>query len=187
MSEILLSRRERRRQTEQRILAQARALFGAKGFERTTIRAVAESAEVDPALVMQYFGSKQELFTAAVRTAPEPTFAGQPEQLADFLLDTLRLKLSESDPERMVMLRSMLTHPAATERARQIVDRQGDQIARVLPVGDAQLRAALIVSIMLGARIGRDLLQLDSLAEAPVEQILERMRPVFEALARVDA
>jgi AcrR family transcriptional regulator len=187
MSEIPLSRPERRRQTEQRILAKARALFGARGFERTTIRAVAESAEVDPALVMQYFGSKQELFTAAVRAAPEPTFAGRPEQLADFLLDTLRLKLSESGPEPMVMLRSMLTHPAATERARQVVDRQGEQIARVLQASDAQLRAALIVSIMLGVRIGRDLLQLDSLSETPVERVLELMRLVFEALARVDA
>jgi AcrR family transcriptional regulator len=187
MGESLPPRRERRRQTEQRILAQARALFGTRGFERTTIRAVAESAEVDPALVMQYFGSKQGLFTAAVRAAPEPAFAGRPEQLVSFLLDTLRLKLSESGPEPMVMLRSMLTYPAATERARQVVDRQGEQIGTALAVGDARLRAALVVSIMLGVRIGRDLLELDSLAESSVEQILELMRPVFEALADVDA
>lgn len=182
-----MSRLERRRRTEQRILAQARALFGARGFERTTIRAVAEAAEVDPALVMQYFGSKQALFTAAVRAAPEPKFAGQPERLADFLLETMRLKLNDSGPEAMVMLRSMLTHPAATERAHQVADGQSQQIARVLQVSDRQLRAELIVSIMLGVRIGRDLLQLGSLAEASPEQVVELMRAVFDVLAGVDA
>lgn len=176
------SRRDRRHATEQRILACARELFGDHGFERTTIRAIARRAEVDPALVMQYFGSKQELFTAAVRAAPEPMFAGRPEQLADFLIDTLGLKLAASDREPMVMLRSMLTHPDATERAREVVDRQGGRIADVLTGEDASLRAGLIVSMMLGARIGRDLLELESLAGASVERLTALMRPVFEAL-----
>ncbi|MEQ4714939.1 helix-turn-helix domain-containing protein [Nonomuraea sp. B19D2] len=48
----------------------ARALFAEVGFERATIRAIAKRAEVDPALVMQYFGSKQELFQWAVQAAP---------------------------------------------------------------------------------------------------------------------
>lgn len=184
MSETRRSRQERRRQTEQRILDRARELFGARGFERTTIRAVAEAAAVDPALVMQYFGSKQGLFTAAVRAAPEPAFAGRPEQLADFLIDTLRLKLSESGHEPMAMLRSMLTHPAATEHARHIVDRQGAQIAEAIPAEDARLRAALITSIMLGVRIGRELLELDTLADAPVDDVARVMRAAFDALAR---
>jgi AcrR family transcriptional regulator len=176
-------REERRRKTEQRILAQARALFGEQGFERTTIRAVAESAGVDPALVMQYFKSKQGLFTAATRVAPEPAFAGQPERLVDFLLETLRLKLNESGPEPMAMLRSMLTHPAATEQARQVVRRQSEQIAQVLRGRDRQLRAGLIVTILLGIRIGRDLLQLEPLGNAPPERVLRLMRPVFQALS----
>jgi AcrR family transcriptional regulator len=176
----------RRRETEQRILAQARALFGARGFERTTIRAVADGADVDPALVMQYFGSKQDLFTAAARAAPEPEFAGHPGRLADFLLETLRLKLNDSGPEAMVMLRSMLTHPAATDHARRVVDGQSEQIARVLQASDGRLRAELVVSIMLGIRIGRDLLQLDSLAKAPREHVVELVRPVFETLTHAD-
>ena len=133
---------------------------------------------------MQYFTSKQGLFSAAVRAAPDPAFAGQPDQLADFLLDTLHGKLNDSGHERMAMLRSMLTHPAATEYARQSLDRQGEQIAAVLPMTDARLRAALIFSLMLGIRVGRDLLKLGSLADATAEQVLELMRPVFEALVR---
>ena len=47
------------------ILAAARARFGAEGYERTTLRAIAGDVGVDPALVIRYFGSKQQLFAAA--------------------------------------------------------------------------------------------------------------------------
>jgi AcrR family transcriptional regulator len=183
MSEDRLPRPEQRRRTEQRIVACARDLFADRGFERTTIRAVARSAGVDPALVMQYFGSKQGLFSAAIRASPDPVFAGEPGQLAGFLLDILRGKLNDSGQERMAMLRSMLTHPAAAEHARENLGRQGQQLAAMLPTADAQLRAALIFSLMLGIRIGRDLLKLDPLAGAAAGQVLDLMHPVFEALA----
>src|SRR4051794_41498222 len=63
------SREERRRRTERCILQEARRLFAEDGFERTTIRAVARRTGVDPALVMQYFGSKEGLFAAAMKGA----------------------------------------------------------------------------------------------------------------------
>ncbi|WP_279583306.1 helix-turn-helix domain-containing protein [Fodinicola feengrottensis] len=65
MTEQRVSRADRRRNTQERILAEARGLFAERGYERTTIRAVATAAQVDPALVMQYFGSKEELFGRA--------------------------------------------------------------------------------------------------------------------------
>src|SRR5690242_21500 len=51
--------------TRSRILGAARRLFAAEGFERTTVRAVAAAASIDPALVLRYFGSKEQLFAAA--------------------------------------------------------------------------------------------------------------------------
>ena len=62
-----LPREERRRRTEAAILHAAQEQFGDVGFERTTIRSVAAAASVDPALVMQHFGSKQGLFAAVGR------------------------------------------------------------------------------------------------------------------------
>src|SRR5260370_38436231 len=47
------------------ILAAARSRFGSDGYERTTLRAVAADVGVDAALVIRYFGSKQDLFAAA--------------------------------------------------------------------------------------------------------------------------
>ena len=66
-----LPRDERRRRTEAAILDAARQLFAESGFERATIRAVASRASVDPALVMQYFGSKEGLFAAAAKWSGE--------------------------------------------------------------------------------------------------------------------
>ncbi|NUR95130.1 MAG: helix-turn-helix transcriptional regulator, partial [Kribbellaceae bacterium] len=50
------SRAQQRIETQDRILAAARQLFAEAGYDRTTIRAVATAAQVDPGLVMHYFG-----------------------------------------------------------------------------------------------------------------------------------
>ena len=47
------------------ILAAARERFAGSGFERATIRAIAADANIDPSMVMRYFGSKDQLFAAA--------------------------------------------------------------------------------------------------------------------------
>src|SRR6187397_170036 len=52
-------------QTKAVILAAARERFAKSGFERATIRAIAADANIDPSMVMRYFGSKDQLFAAA--------------------------------------------------------------------------------------------------------------------------
>jgi AcrR family transcriptional regulator len=54
--------------TRRAILSAAQAMFAARGYEQTTIRAVAAQADVDASMVMRYFQSKAGLFTAAVTT-----------------------------------------------------------------------------------------------------------------------
>src|SRR5262245_18351681 len=51
--------------TRAAILAAARERFAADGYERATIRAIAADANIDPAMVMRYYGSKERLFAAA--------------------------------------------------------------------------------------------------------------------------
>lgn len=48
------------------ILSAARARFTEQGYDRTTIRQVATDANIDPSMVMRYYGSKDGLFAAAV-------------------------------------------------------------------------------------------------------------------------
>src|ERR1700759_5068384 len=48
--------------TRRTILDAARHAFAARGYEQTTIRAVAGEAGIDASMVMRYFGSKPGLF-----------------------------------------------------------------------------------------------------------------------------
>ncbi|WP_199565049.1 TetR/AcrR family transcriptional regulator [Spongiactinospora rosea] len=187
------TRAERRRRTEERILDAARALFAERGFERTTIRAVATAASVDPALVMQYFGSKRELFGQAALALPARSGgdeAGGPargdEGVIEGVLDTLGVRLGGLPAVSLAMMRSMLTHPEAAESARAMLRAQIDQISAALPGqgggGDSRLRAALLTSIMVGVTVGHQLLGIDDLRDTPAEEIARVLRPALSAL-----
>ncbi|QHF95412.1 MULTISPECIES: TetR/AcrR family transcriptional regulator [Streptomyces] len=175
-------RSQRRARTAERILAAARALFAESGYDRTTIRAVATRAEVDPALVMQHFGSKDELFRRAITVSSQEADEGGQEKLVELLLGILGVKMGEVSGTSLALLRSMLTHPEAAEQVKAANTRQLDQISGAIEAEDAELRAALTVSTLLGVTIGRHLLELDVLREADTERIAELMKPCLEAL-----
>ncbi|MGW0228459.1 TetR/AcrR family transcriptional regulator [Actinopolymorpha singaporensis] len=177
------SRAERRRQTEERILASARREFAERGYERTTIRGVAGAAGVDPALVMQYFGSKDQLFRQAVHVPAGEELPAEPAEFAELLLSILGVKLS-GQAATMPLLRSAFTHPEATEAVRASLAAQIAQGARAIPADDPELRSALLVAVLLGVTTGRHLLELDHLRDASPEQITDLLRPAFQALIR---
>ncbi|MEV0165006.1 TetR family transcriptional regulator [Nonomuraea fuscirosea] len=187
MSERPLPRAERRRRTEGRILDAARSLFAEVGYERATIRGVARAAEVDPALVMQYFGSKQELFQRAVRVTPVAAGERDAEGVVEELLGTLSVKMGELPQSSLAMMRSMLTHPEAAVSAREVLGGQIDRLAAATPGADARLRAALMTLVMLGVTVGHQLLELDELRDVPREEIARLLRPALRALAGQDA
>ena len=54
------------------ILAAARSAFAARGFDGTSTRAVAAAAGVAPGLVHHFFGSKDDLFVAALNLPFDP-------------------------------------------------------------------------------------------------------------------
>lgn len=175
------SRAERRRRTEERILSAARTIFAERGFQRTTIRAVAAAAQVDPALVMQYFGSKQALFERAVRIPEIPPLDGL--EPVEELLGRIGMKMGPLPQATLAVMRSMLTHPDAAEEVRGKLDGQVARLAEAIGSGDAELRAALMVSTMLGVTIAHQLLGLSALRDASGERIAETLRPSLRALA----
>ena len=62
------SRPLRRDDPRERILDAARQQFARDGYERTTIRSVATEAEIDPSMVMRYFGNKEGLYLAVLES-----------------------------------------------------------------------------------------------------------------------
>ncbi|MFI6364738.1 TetR/AcrR family transcriptional regulator [Nocardia sp. NPDC050630] len=177
------SRAEQRQSTQSRILDAAKRLFAEVGYDRATVRAIAAEAQADPGLVMRYFGSKDNLFAQASGFEQEDLVTGTAEEAAEQLLAALEIKLAQHPTDALAAIRSMFTHPdAAAEVQLAMVSRQR-QAAQHLADDDADLRAGLIGAITIGTVIGRHLLQLDGLRDAPPERITALLREAFHDIA----
>ncbi|GIH59405.1 TetR/AcrR family transcriptional regulator [Microbispora siamensis] len=181
-----LTRAERRRRTEARILEEAARLFAASGYADTTIRAVAAAAGVNPGLVMHYFGSKEELFLRVARARPSGPLAGGPDEVVEEMLDRLAASMADEPVESLAVLRSMLTHPGAAEAAAEGAARYRAQLAEAIPAADAGVRASVISAVLIGVVLGRHLLKLEELRDAPPEQIAALLRPCLRSLTGAD-
>ncbi len=186
-----LTRDDRRRRTEAAILQAARDLFAEKGFERTTIRAVASAAGFDPALVMQHFGSKENLFAAASRWSDEHArimVATSDSLPAAALADLFDNFESGDDREATVaLMRNCLTHPSAARIMRDEVmcDRTA-AVAGTMSGDDTELRASLFGACMIGLGMARYLLEIEPVASASREDLHRLMEPVLRALTSPD-
>jgi AcrR family transcriptional regulator len=171
------TRAAKRAATAQRILEAAQIEFGEHGLEGATVRAIAQRAGVDPSLVIQHYGSKDDLFAIATQLHRESTDA----DVAEHLLDVLDVRLNELPPETRALVRSMLTAPEATKAMKGFLDERVANLARVMDGSDVELRAALTVSSILGLTIARHFLKLDALTEISEEQIETTLRPWITA------
>jgi AcrR family transcriptional regulator len=181
------SRDERRRRTEAAILDAARALFAEAGYERATIRAVASAAGVDPALVMQYFGSKEGLFAAAAKwsDASQTVLGASREQVPSAALHDMIEKFEGGgDREAAVaLMRNCLTHPEASRIMRdEVMCDRATAIAGAIGGDDAELRAALVGACMIGLGMARYVLELPGLAGASSDDVVRLMEPALRAL-----
>ena len=177
------SRAERRRRTEARILDAATHAFFSAGYDRTTIRAVASAAGVDPGLVMHYFASKQELYRRVIEAAPVPDVSGTPAEATEQILAGLADRLAGAPVASLALLRSMLTNPEAASAAGAGIARYEAQIAHAIPAADADLRAAIISAITLGITVSRHLIKVDELATADPAHVIRLLRPCVLSLA----
>jgi AcrR family transcriptional regulator len=166
------SRAAKRAATAQRILDAARAEFGEHGLEAATIRRIAQRAKVDPSLVMQHYGSKAALFAMAIQLDD----AG-PGDIESHLHNVLDVRLAALPPETMALVRSMLTAPEAAESMSAFLNERVVNLSRAMGGDDADLRAALIVSSILGLTIARHFLKLEAFTSASDADIARVARP----------
>ncbi|MFI5742269.1 TetR family transcriptional regulator [Streptomyces anulatus] len=172
-----------------RILEAARSEFAERGYDRTSIRGIAKAAGVDAALVHHYFGTKDEVFAAAVEVTFEPalvvhTVLGGPpeglgERLARFFLSVWEDPATRSP--LLAILRSALTHEAAAKVLREFVLRRLlERIAAELDVPDATFRAELAASHMIGIATLRYMIRAEPLASADPEDIVAMVAPALQ-------
>lgn len=172
------SRAERRAATAARILAAAQEEFGARGVDGATVRGIARRAGVDPSLVLQHYGSKQGLFELAVRPAPDLAADEVPSHLAE----VLGLRLQDLPPATRALLRSMLTSPEAAEVMRGYLQERIDDLVRASDREDAELRAGVLVSSILGLTIARHFLGIRALDDLDGDRIAAVVEPWFASL-----
>ncbi|OBI51004.1 TetR family transcriptional regulator [Mycobacterium kyorinense] len=170
----------------ERILSSARELFARNGFDKTSIRAVAAAAEVDSALVHHYYGTKEQLFTAAIDLPFDPlTVIGPlreaPVERLGYLLPSLLLPLWDSElGNGMIatvrsllsgadigLVRSFLREVIIEEIAARVDD----------PPGTGIIRAEFVASQVAGVLMARYILELQPFASLPAEQIAETIAP----------
>lgn len=122
--------------TRAAILAAARDRFAADGYERATIRSIARDADIDPSMVMRYYGNKAGLFAAASEIevhAPDLTHV--PRDEAGARLVRHFLERWECDETLTGMMRVGVTNEAGAQRMRGVFAEQIKPVlAAVCPV-----------------------------------------------------
>ncbi|KWX68208.1 TetR family transcriptional regulator [Mycobacterium sp. NAZ190054] len=174
--------------TRERILDSARELFARNGIDKTSIRSIAADAKVDPALVHHYFGTKTELFAAAIHIPIDPMSIIGPlrevpvdrighvlptlllplwdSELGKGFIATLRSLLGGSDAD-VSMVRSFLQEVIAVEVGARVDD----------PPGTGRIRVQFVASQLVGIVIARYILELEPFRSLPVQEIAETVGP----------
>ena len=174
--------------TRAQILDSARALFAARGFGSTSVRAIAADAGVDPSLVHHYFGSKDDLFVAALelpvdpRVVLRPVLQGGLDGAGERLLRVF-LSVWDDETARLPLLGLV----------RAVVDPQGQQLVRdgllgivlgpigaVFDLDEPQRRVALVASQMIGLVMLRYVVEAEPLASMDNELVVATYAPTLQ-------
>jgi AcrR family transcriptional regulator len=178
--------------TRKLILDAARTLFAKDGYAGTTIRRIAEDAGVDASLVMQFFGSKEQLFGAVMSITPNAlsqmanAFDGPVESLGERVTRAY-LGVWEGDPEDseplVALLRAAVSNEQASEQVREFIQ------ARLLESGDSQIvdpdlvvRAGVASAMLVGVIVGRRIVQVPALVNEDLEALIARIAPAMQLI-----
>ncbi|WP_284536374.1 TetR/AcrR family transcriptional regulator [Nocardioides sp. T2.26MG-1] len=181
-------RRSGHSESRESILAAARELFAERGYAGTTVRAIADRAGVDAALIAHFFGDKGGLFAAV---------AGLPARVPGDLLDALSppegagARLASvyltwwEDPETAAPLlataRSALVLGEAMDRLRGLL--LSEVLSEAVPAedrADRELRVALAMSHLLGVAMGRHVIRVPALVTPSLDELVAAVAPAIQ-------
>jgi AcrR family transcriptional regulator len=161
------------------VLAAARRLFAKQGYAQTSIRAIAEEADVNHALVVTYFGGKEALFMEAVGRfqIPQTALQGSTEDMGARIARAYMERwenMADDDPW-LVLVRSSLSHDASYELLRAELEAQQTVPLRKALGGtpDWPQRASMVECLIAGMILTRYIYRLEPARSLPA--------PAFEA------
>ncbi|NJP53776.1 TetR/AcrR family transcriptional regulator [Streptomyces sp. SBST2-5] len=176
--------------TRDRILEAAREVFSERGYDKASVRGIAKAAGVDSALVHHYFGTKEQVFEAAVEVAFAPALAMRdsvvtgPIEEAGERMTRILIGLWENPVTRaplLAIVRSAVNNETAAAVFRRLIAGQLlRHIAARVGRPDAELRAELAAAQLVGVAMVRYVIKVEPLASADPEQIIRRVAPVVQ-------
>ena len=176
--------------TREIMLAAARRRFLAESYENVGLRDIAAEVGVDVALIGRYFGSKEELFREVLRKSRgeflDPGIGAEelPAWLAGLAVQEKGPHGGEDFERLLIILRS-----ASSPKASQIVLESFranvlDPLAALLDGPDAEQRATLAMSLLIGTTISRTIMDVEHLCDCDTGPVREKLTRLFaEALA----
>ncbi|MEW2121322.1 TetR family transcriptional regulator [Streptomyces sp. NPDC005474] len=169
--------------TRESIVSAARSLFLERGYRRTTLRAVAGAAGVDPALIAYHFGSKKGLFAdvmqfqCAQALTVDAVLAGDRATLPDRLIDTVTNLWEDADFRRLTV-----QGDEAAEVIREYLERELlARLVEFLGGQDATARATAVVTILGGLIYTRYLNPLPTPAALSPTEARHTLTPALRA------
>lgn len=172
--------------TREAILESAIRNFARAGYDGVGVREIARDAGVTAMMVNRYFGSKEQLFAEAVEVSftPPAVIADDAESLAHEAASTLVARTNpDADPLEpfLIMLRSV-SSPRAVEIVRDAIERHvGQRLARQLRESGRQLRSDVMLSVIAGVLLMRQVIATRALNEADPDQLVNVLEAVFSA------
>ncbi|MDR7278114.1 TetR/AcrR family transcriptional regulator [Catenuloplanes atrovinosus] len=176
--------------TREAILSAARSVFAERGYDKASIRTIASAAEVDPALVHHYFGTKDQLFLAAMQSPIDPgqilpeVLAGGPDGAGERMVRMiLRVWDGPAGKAGVALIRSAMTNDWTARLFREFISTQVLRRAMTelaVDPAEAPLRSNLVASQIGGMIMMRYVIRLEPIASASPETVVATIGPTLQ-------
>lgn len=183
-------RRPGRVSSREAVLSAARGQFSKRGYDAATVRSIAAEAGVDPAMINHHFGTKEQLFMAALESPVDPkehlqaVLDGPPEGIGERLLTRfLTVWDSPAGAAGVAVLRTAMQHEWSAALVREfILNRALHPLTAGLgvPPREALWRGNLVASQLSGLILTRYVIRLEPIASAPHAVVVQALGPTIQ-------
>jgi AcrR family transcriptional regulator len=178
-----------RTNTRQDVLDAARQVFAERGYAAASLRAIAAEAGVDAGMVRHFFGDKDGLFRAAMQLPVDPAVMlpvllqpgldGLGERVVRFFVTVW--ESPETRGPFLALIRSVASHEESATMFREFVTEQVlGRLAAALDQPQAELRASLAASQLVGLAMVRYIVRVEPLASATVDDVVAAVAPTIQ-------
>jgi len=168
-------------------------LFAAHGYDGVSVRDIGAAAGVQASVIIRYFGSKEELFRQVLTTSRPDDFEPEvlphlPQRICQALIDPPPTdSFRRRSRVHQIAVRSLGSPEARQMIAADLDERYIQALAHILPGKDALARAGVIVSLVMGVRMMREIVQAPALGDQQREDLKPLLEGILAGLTRPPA